>query len=32
MKAALASCLATGPVWGLLRRRALRDNPLTVLC
>ena len=24
--------LAAPPIWGFLRKRALRDNPLTVLC
>ena len=32
IKSLALATLASPPLWGLLRRRALRDNPLTILC
>lgn len=32
IKALALSTLSAPPIWGVLRRRALRDNPLTILC
>ena len=32
IKRLATNVLAASPIWGFLRKRALRDNPLTVLC
>lgn len=32
IKALALSALSAPPIWGLLRRRALKDDPLTILC
>jgi peptidoglycan/xylan/chitin deacetylase (PgdA/CDA1 family) len=32
IKALALAMLSSPPIWGVLRRRALKDNPLTILC